>query len=68
LRPEGLVLILVGKLTLSGREAEHSLNVSIHWAWSQEEQHYWCISLTISEGRWSKIDVLETIFQISEME
>ena len=52
----------MGKLTLSGREAEYSLNVSNHWAWSRGGEllvHF----LNNSEGTWSKIAELEAIFR-----
>ena len=52
----------MGKLTLSGREAEYCLNLSSHWAWSRggELQVYF---LNNSEGTWSKIAEVEAIFK-----
>ena len=52
----------MGKLTLSGRKAEHSLNVSNHWAWSPGGE----LQVNLfnnSEGTWRKIAEVETIFR-----
>ena len=52
----------MGKLTLSGREAEYSLNLSSHWALSLGGELL-VYFLNNSEGTWSKITELEAIFR-----
>ena len=52
----------MGKLTLSGREAEYSLNLSSHWAWSRGGELLVRL-LNNSEGTWSKIVEVEANFR-----
>ena len=52
----------MGKLTLSGKEEEYSLNLSSHWAWSRGGELP-VRFLNNSEGTWSKIAEAEAIFR-----
>ena len=54
----------MGKLTLSGREAEYSPNLSCHWAWSQGGELL-VRFLNNSEGTWSEIAEVEAIFRFN---
>ena len=47
----------------SDREARHSLEVSNHWSWSPGEKLL-VLFFNNSEGKWSKVAALKTMFQV----